>query len=117
LCQDAATAITLRREIAVLDQVLFLFRMHGGPLERTRRGASQDVMLGLLGKEPASDSEIPAEMGHVEPKRQSDANCIASCPASMQQRIRQPSPAGRPEGPVRNGNGVEIDRAGNMALK
>jgi hypothetical protein len=66
--------------------------------------------------QPASDSEIPAEMGHVEPKRRNDANCIASWPASMQQRIRQPSPPG-PERPVRNGNGVEIDRAGNMALK
>jgi len=88
--------------------------MRGGPLERTRRGASQDVMLGLLGKERASDSEIPAEMGHVEPKRQSDANCIAACPASMQQRIRQRR---RRAAPVRDGNGVEIDRAGDMAVK
>src|SRR6516164_9264939 len=49
--RDAATAVTLRREIAVLDQVLFLLGIAGRSLERMRRGAAGDVVLGLPGEE------------------------------------------------------------------
>jgi hypothetical protein len=84
----AATAVTLRREIAGLIRSLFLLRIAGRQLEQMRRERKRAPRISSIrmtacrmqrsvAYQPAYDSEIPAEMGHVEPKRQSDVNCIA----------------------------------------
>src|SRR5450631_1804704 len=46
----AGTMAASRRQIAVLDQVLFLLGIAGRQVEQARRGAAEDVVLGLLGE-------------------------------------------------------------------